>query len=369
MFRKAVARSRKTSVPVFWLVPILGLLPWLPAARAAHAPEVIRIGTLPGMRFDTSAFSVRPGADVELVFTNYDEMIHNLVITRPGARERVVQAALLLGAGAADRNFVPPSPDVFWATAVVSTGQSFTLRFTAPAARGDYPFVCTMPAHGLVMFGTMTVTNTPRPPVMTPIDPPTPAGEDHASRPARSASRATVIRTFMPDSGPASIAVQLPGGVSYVWDAGPGRFRYAWAGGGPTVPSSPERGLAKITGEIFYREPAFPLRLGATPAMSPKLVEFKGYALDAAGIPEFETVVDGATVRERAEVKDGKFVRRFRIAGATTAWFAVAEGVTGFDATGGTREGGFYRFSGTAAQEFTVTLTIPGAGAGRVHLP
>ena len=59
----------------------------------------------------------------------------------------------------------------------------------------------------------------------------------------------------MPNAGPAMIAVQLPGGVSYVFDAGAGRFRYAWVGANPALPSSPERGLAKLPSEPFYREP------------------------------------------------------------------------------------------------------------------
>ena len=130
----------------------------------------------------------------------------------------------------------------------------------------------------------------------------------------------------MPDAGPASIAVDLPGGVSYVWDAGAGRFRYAWTGGYVTLPPSPERGLARINGAVFYREAAFPLRVGATSAVPPKSIEFKGYTIDADRIPEFEIVVDGVTVRERVEVRGGRLVRRFRIAGATTMWFAVPEG-------------------------------------------
>ena len=93
----------------FSIALLLGVLAWLPGARAAVAPEVIRIGTLPGLRYDTSAFSVRPGTEVELVFSNYDEMLHNLVITRPGAKDRVLRAADALGAGAAERDFVPPS--------------------------------------------------------------------------------------------------------------------------------------------------------------------------------------------------------------------------------------------------------------------
>jgi uncharacterized cupredoxin-like copper-binding protein len=363
MFRKDRSLPH---VPSFRMVPVallLGVLAWLPGARAATAPEIIRIGTLPGLRYDTSAFSVRPGTEVELVFSNYDEMLHNLIITRPGARERVVQAALELGAQAADRDFVPPTGDVLWATKLVPTDQSVTLTFTAPTALGDYPFVCTMPGHGIVMFGTMTVTNTPRPPVMTPVEPPAPAAADHSRHTATSRTRATVKRGFMPDAGPASITVELPGGVSYVWDAGAARFRYAWTGGGATLPSSPERGLARIGGEIFYREPAFPIRVGATGDTAPTLVQFKGYTLDALGVPEFETVVDGVTVRERAEVMDGTLVRRFRVTGVTTTWFAVPDDVTGVGVTGGTREGAFYRFSGAAAQEFTVTHALPAAPA------
>jgi hypothetical protein len=362
MFHKSGSPDRIPGFRIVAFALLLGLLISQAASPTAAAPEVIRIGTLPGLRYDISEFSVRPGTAVELVFSNYDEMLHNLVITRPGARERVVQAALALGPGAADRDFVPPSPDVLWATTLVPTGQGVTLRFTAPATVGDYPFVCTMPGHGIVMFGTMRVTDTTRPMVMTPVEPPAAATAAHADH-AASPSRAAVVRGFMPNAGPASISVQLPGGVSYVWDAGAGRFRYAWAGGIPTMPSSPERGLARITGDIFYREPAFPLRVGAAPDAAPALVEFKGYTIDASGIPEFETLVDGVTVRERAEVKDGRLIRRFRVAGAATVWFAVPDGAAGVAVTGGTRSGGYYRLSGPAAQEFIVTHAIPAAPA------
>ena len=60
---------------------------------------------------------------------------------------------------------------MLWATKVVPTGQSHSLKFTAPKALGDYPYVCTIPGHGILMLGTMTVTTTPRPPVMTPVTP------------------------------------------------------------------------------------------------------------------------------------------------------------------------------------------------------
>src|SRR3954470_14422927 len=115
------------------------------AMPGASAAEVIRIGTLPGLRYDMSAFSVRPGTEVEVIFSNSDEMLHNFVVVKPGTRTQVVQAAIDLGAGAAERDFVPPSENILWASKVVPSGQSFTLKFTAPATLGDYPYVCTFP--------------------------------------------------------------------------------------------------------------------------------------------------------------------------------------------------------------------------------
>ena len=357
MFNVVAGDRRMCSLAPLAGALVIGVVTQLAAVLlSAQRPEVIRIGTLPGLRYDTSAFFVRPGASVELVFSNYDEMLHNLVITRPGARERIVQAALQMGAGAADREFVPPSPDVLWSTKLISSSQSVTLRFTAPSTLGDYPFVCTMPGHGVLMFGTMTVTNTPRPPVMTPTEP---ISESMNHGAPGKTSRVAVVRGFMPDAGPASISIELPGGVSYVWDAGAGRFRYAWTGPIPILPSSPERGLAKVSGPVFYREPAFPLRIGASPDRLPQSVQFKGYAIDAMGIPEFDTVIDGHAVRERAEVRDSQFVRRFRVTGATTVWFVAPEGLATVNVTGGVRQGAFYRLTGAAAEEFTVTHAIP----------
>ena len=335
---------------------LLGALVFTRAGAAAA--EVIRIGTLPGLRFDVSAFSVRPGTEVELIFSNSDEMLHNLVVVKPGTREEVVQAAINLSAGAADRDFVPPSPNVLWATKVVASGQSFTLKFTAPTTLGEYPYVCTFPGHGLIMFGSMFVTTIPRPPVMTPkelpVDPAAAAAlaMDHSAHLA--AKTATVSRFFMPKSGPASIAVVLPGGYSYCWDAGAGRFRYAWKG---ALGARPDKTVAKVEGEVFYREDAgFPLRVGPDPSAEPKQVNFKGYTLDAQGIPEFELDVDGVTVHERIEIKDGRIVRRFRTNGIAL-WFSVSpENQERFTATG-PKEGAFYKFSGAAAREFTVTYT------------
>lgn len=316
---------------------------------------MIRIGTLPGLRYDVSEFSVKPGAAVEVVFTNTDEMLHNFVVTQPGARLEVVQAAIELGAGAAERDFVPDTPKVLWATKVVASGQSASVRFTAPAAAGEYPYVCTFPGHGFMMFGTMIVTETPRPPVRVAEGTVLLEPSVHDAMGHEAAQRAQVSRFFMPDAGPASIAVRLPGGASYCWDAGAGRFRYAWTGG---YIEKPGRGTAKVLGEIFYREAAFPLRVGLEPGRTPRSVEFKGYTLDAMGVPEFETLVDGVTVRERIEFRDGALVRRFRT-DAGAIWFAAPAEDPQRVTASGPWDGGFHKFEGAAAREFTITYRPP----------
>jgi len=58
---------------------------------------------------------------------------------------------------AAERSYVPPTPDVMWFTKLVDPGKSFTIEFTAPRQTGDYPYICTFPGHWRIMQGTMKV--------------------------------------------------------------------------------------------------------------------------------------------------------------------------------------------------------------------
>lgn len=343
------------------LLPLVSLALALSGVMAATGgaaePVVIRIGTLPGLRYDLSAFSVRPGAEVEVIFTNTDEMLHNLVIVRPGARLDVVNAAI--ATGTVENDFVPKRREVLWATRVVPSGESFSLKFTAPDRGGEYPYVCTFPGHGFVMFGTMIVTDNPGPPVPAPVTLPSVHGAmDHA---AHAFAGARVVRTFMPAAGPASIAVSLPGAYSFCWDAGACRFRYAWKGG---FIEQPERGTANLVGEVFYREPtASPLRVGAEPNRLPRAVEFHGYRLGANGEPEFEYAINGVTVWERVDVRDDRVIRHFRtnIGEGQVVRFVMPPGdEVRMTADRGARENGFLKFEGAAAREFTITIEPKG---------
>jgi azurin len=111
------------------------------------------------MKFDITEFTVKPGEQIELVFENPDAMQHNVVIVKPNAREKVGLAAdkMLNDPKGAEKNYVPAMTEVLFSTPLIDPGQRFVLRFKAPTQTGDYPFICTFPAHWRLMGGMMKV--------------------------------------------------------------------------------------------------------------------------------------------------------------------------------------------------------------------
>jgi putative membrane-bound dehydrogenase-like protein len=129
------------------------------AGASAPAME-LNVSVLKGqMKFSLPDFTVKPGQLVRLTLTNPDEMQHNMVIVRPGTLQAVGALADAMAAtpDAAERSYVPPTPDVMWFTKLVDPGKSFTIEFTAPRQTGDYPYICTFPGHWRIMQGTMKV--------------------------------------------------------------------------------------------------------------------------------------------------------------------------------------------------------------------
>jgi putative membrane-bound dehydrogenase-like protein len=111
------------------------------------------------MKFSLPSFSVKPSQRVKITFTNPDEMQHNLVIVKPGTVDAVgaLADAMAKTPDAAERNYIPPTPDVVYNTKLVDPQETFTLEFVAPKTAGDYPYICTFPGHWRVMQGVMKV--------------------------------------------------------------------------------------------------------------------------------------------------------------------------------------------------------------------
>jgi azurin len=113
------------------------------------------------MRFDTPRIVVEPGKAIEIIFENPDFMPHNLVVVRPGTREKVGEAAALMKPEQVDgrgRAYVPNTVDVIAATRLLNSGERQTLSLTVPNEEGDNEFVCTFPGHYQLMWGKLIVT-------------------------------------------------------------------------------------------------------------------------------------------------------------------------------------------------------------------
>jgi len=187
---------------------------------------------------------------------------------------------------------------------VLTPGKSATLEFTAPEAEGVYPYVCTYPGHGFIMYGAMYVTT------KAPSGLPAVVDDENLPEIIRDQAKITALhafpaeppywyRIFMRESGPASIAVALPGGQNYCWDAGACRLRYAWKGAFvDPLPHWRGNGDAfrRSKGTVYYRPSVFPLRIG-DPKKAPGEVRFKGFNL-VEKYPEFHYEIGDADVRE-----------------------------------------------------------------------
>lgn len=122
--------------------------------------RVIRIGTVPHqMAYDRERIVVQAGKPVEFIFENTDIMPHNLAITKPGRMEAIGQLAEATAQqpDAAQRHYIPQSPDVLLGSRLLQTRESQTLSWTAPREAGVYPYVCTYPGHWRRMYGALYV--------------------------------------------------------------------------------------------------------------------------------------------------------------------------------------------------------------------
>ncbi|HZJ16560.1 MAG TPA: plastocyanin/azurin family copper-binding protein, partial [Chthoniobacteraceae bacterium] len=347
----------------------LSILALLFLARGSIVADdsVVEIEAVAGLRYDPVRFQVAPKAAVRLVFRNADDMAHNLVFTKPGARIEVVNAALTLSI-TPEQTFVPASDKVLWHVPVVTPGQSATLEFTAPETEGVYPFVCTYPGHGFVMYGAMYVSKkTTLPPFADDENLPEIVraaginGPLHAFTP----QPPYLYRNFLRDSGPASIAVTLPGQQNYCWDAGACRLRYAWSGAflDPT-PQWAGKGdaFADVLGRIYYRAPdGFPLRLGTRDKIP--TVKFRGYRL-VERFPEFRYEIDGVEVREVIKpLHHGGIEDRFTLGAVTAPVFFVGDPKAGAQMTSnaGTFREGVLELTPQQARNFIITFIEAGS--------
>ncbi len=124
----------------------------------AKTHQVVQLKSIEGMKYDVLNFTVKAGQPIALVFTNADQLQHNLVVVRPGSIEACCKAADAQATqpDAIARNYIPAIADIIKATKLLNPGEVEVLKFDAQKP-GDYPYVCTFPGHCHIMRGVMKV--------------------------------------------------------------------------------------------------------------------------------------------------------------------------------------------------------------------
>ncbi len=358
-------------MPIFIILASASLLAsWrLPTSEMlAPGDTTIVLKAVSGLQYDIVRFRVKPGATVKIVLINTDEMAHNVVFTKPGYREEIVNLALEMGSQGVARGYIPTSDKIMAAIPVLSPDEQQTVTFKVPKTPGIYPYVCTYPGHGAVMYGAMYATTDPMPSLDNDVHVPPSRRKDEGTSQANARNHPypvtypVMYRTFMPDCGPAGIAVGLTDSLSYCWDAGQCRLRYAWKGGFVNMQKTwggKGQDRAELVGTVFYREPAdFPFRLGSRDHI-PKQ-DFRGYSVQE-GYPVFKYTLDDVSVTETItpSVEKTGFDRTLTFENLKQPLWFVRDSVQMIDiaANKGRWEGNYLKLSPEEAKQFTMTIT------------
>jgi glucose/arabinose dehydrogenase/azurin len=129
----------------------------MPAEWGGAVDQTVSVQGVEGLKFSLPAFDVKPGARVKLDFANTSDMLHNLVVVKPGTATKVGEQAMRLGLEGAKLDYVPRTEDVLYHTALLEPQKSEAIYFVAPTTPGEYTYVCTFPGHYITMQGTMRV--------------------------------------------------------------------------------------------------------------------------------------------------------------------------------------------------------------------
>jgi azurin len=131
-------------------------------ASAPPGPREIDITAGDTMKFNVTAIDAKPGEDLKVVLTNIgtqpkEVMGHNWVLLKAGTDVDAFVAAAIT---AKDSGYIPASlaDEVIAHIDILGPRKSGEADFKAPMVPGDYPFLCTFPAHYQSgMKGVLTV--------------------------------------------------------------------------------------------------------------------------------------------------------------------------------------------------------------------
>jgi hypothetical protein len=185
-------------------------------------------------------------------------------------------------------------------------------------------------------------------------------GDPYIASPTQT-QRPTVQRIFMPQAGPAAIAVAVDQDSSLCWDAGECRLRYAWEGGfidGYPYWQGNGSSVAKLQGVISYVE-----EKSLFHSVLQGAIKFHGYQKKNE-LPIFRYNIGATKITEAfSPIPSGKgFQRTFTVTPALTAPLVIAfpkdKKVT-ITCAQGRVEGQNLIIPASASSQFTLSISFP----------
>ncbi len=126
------------------------------ASSAAPAADANAVATLEftandSMKYNLTRAEVKAGQEVKVIFTNIGSMPkaamgHNWVLLKKGADIEAFDKAAI---GAAATEYIPAAlaDQIIAHTKLLGPKQTDEITFKAPTEPGEYPFICSFPAH------------------------------------------------------------------------------------------------------------------------------------------------------------------------------------------------------------------------------
>lgn len=141
--------------------------PAAPAAAAAASTSATAVATFEitandSMKYNLTSIEAKAGQEVKIIFTNLGNtpkaaMAHNWVLLKKGSDPKAFADAAVV---AMANDYIPPAltGQIIAHTKMLGPKQSDEITFTAPTEPGEYPFLCSFPAHYLSgMHGVLIV--------------------------------------------------------------------------------------------------------------------------------------------------------------------------------------------------------------------
>lgn len=131
-------------------------------AAAATGPRAIELTAGDNMKFNLATIEAKPGEELKVTLTNIgtlpkEAMGHNWVLLKKGSDPAAFSAAAMT---AKDTDYIPASlkDQIIAHTQTLGPRKSDEVTFKAPTEPGEYPFLCSFPAHFPAgMKGTLVV--------------------------------------------------------------------------------------------------------------------------------------------------------------------------------------------------------------------